>query len=244
MAKKFTWKVWLRLNLLTKEVENDYVAEVSTTGKTLRNEDIAQIIKDEGSELQYETLLDILNHSDRLRRERIQQGYSVQTGVCHISPRITGNWIGSSEPFDPKKHKITCDLTTTDELRKALEEVGVEVLGVKDSGARIGLVTDVTTGMTDGSITPDGDLIITGEKIRIEPLEEEGFGVFFVDINGGEIPVTHPFTQNDPKKIICRIPALGSGEYTLKIVTRYSHGSNKPLNKPRTIIYNLLLTVE
>jgi hypothetical protein len=30
MAKKFTWKVWLRLNLLTKEVENDYVAEVST----------------------------------------------------------------------------------------------------------------------------------------------------------------------------------------------------------------------
>jgi hypothetical protein len=38
MAKKHTWKLWLRLNLLTKDVENDYVAEVSTTGKTLLNE--------------------------------------------------------------------------------------------------------------------------------------------------------------------------------------------------------------
>jgi hypothetical protein len=46
MAKKFTWKVWLRLNLLTKEVENDYVAEVSTTGKTLRYTQGATLLKD------------------------------------------------------------------------------------------------------------------------------------------------------------------------------------------------------
>jgi hypothetical protein len=36
MAKNYLWKVWLKLNLLTKEVENDYVAEVSTRGRTLR----------------------------------------------------------------------------------------------------------------------------------------------------------------------------------------------------------------
>jgi hypothetical protein len=192
--------------------------------------------------LQYETLLDILNHSDRLRRERIQQGYSVQTGVCHITPRVTGNWIGSTEPFDPKKHKITCDLTASAELRKALEEVGVEVLGVKDSGARIGLVTDVTTGKNDGTITVGGDLIVTGEKIRIEPLDEEGLGVFFVDASGIETPVTHPFTQNDPKKIICRVPALGAGSYTLKIVTRFSQ-STTLLKYPRTIVYEPALLV-
>jgi hypothetical protein len=34
MAKNYLWKVWLKLNLLTKEVENDYIAEVSTTGRT------------------------------------------------------------------------------------------------------------------------------------------------------------------------------------------------------------------
>jgi hypothetical protein len=218
------------------------VAEVSTTGKTLRNDDIAQIIKDEGSELQYETLLDILNHSDRLRRERIQQGYSVQTGVCHLSPRVTGNWMGSSEPFDPKKHKITCDLVPSAELHHAFEEIGVEVLGVKDSGARIGLVTDVATGKTDGTLTLDGDLIIDGEKIKVAPDGEADLGVFFVDVNGGETPVTHPLTQNDPKRIICRVPSLAADAYTLKIVTRYSNGTTL-LKQPRTIVYELPLTV-
>jgi hypothetical protein len=242
MAKKHTWKLWLRLNLLTKDVENDYVAEVSTTGKTLRNEDIAQAIKDEGSELQYETLLDILNHSDRLRRERIQQGYSVQTGVCHITPRVTGNWIGSAQPFNPDVHKITCDLTASAELRHALEDVGVEVLGVRDSGARIGLVTDVATGKTDGTITRNGDLIIEGEKIRISPIDGEGLGIFFILANGDAAPVTDPLTQNDPKKIICRVPSLAAGEYTLQIVTRFSNTSTL-LKEARAIIYNQLLTV-
>ena len=39
--KNYIWKIWLRLNLLTKDVDNDYVAEVSTVGNTVRNEDIA-----------------------------------------------------------------------------------------------------------------------------------------------------------------------------------------------------------
>ncbi|GHV48735.1 hypothetical protein FACS1894181_05320 [Bacteroidia bacterium] len=38
MVKRFFWKVWLKLNLLTKNVDNDYIAEVSTVGKTLRKE--------------------------------------------------------------------------------------------------------------------------------------------------------------------------------------------------------------
>jgi hypothetical protein len=103
-------------------------------------------------------------------------------------------------------------------------------------------VTDVTTGKNDGTITVGGDLIITGEKIRIEPIDEEGLGVFFVDASGIETPVTHPLTQNDPKKIICRTPALGAGDYTLKIVTRFSNSAVQ-LKAPRTLIYELPLTV-
>ena len=29
MAKRFFWKVWLKLNLLTRDVDNDYIAEVA-----------------------------------------------------------------------------------------------------------------------------------------------------------------------------------------------------------------------
>ena len=41
LAKKSSWKVWLKRNLLTKDGENDFIAEVSTIGETLSNDDIA-----------------------------------------------------------------------------------------------------------------------------------------------------------------------------------------------------------
>ena len=56
MATTKYWKVWLTPNLLTKDIDNDYIAEVSTSKQTLRNEDIAQRIVDEGSEIKYDTL--------------------------------------------------------------------------------------------------------------------------------------------------------------------------------------------
>jgi hypothetical protein len=243
-AKKFFWKVWLRLNALTKDIENDYIAEVSTIGKTLRNEDIARSIKDEGSELQYETLLDILNRADRQRIKKIQEGYSILTGVSHISPRVLGAWLGTVYRFDPEKHHITVDQTPSAELRAALDEVGIEVLGVKDSGAIISLVTDAATGKTDGTITPDDDIIIEGEKIRIAPDDEAGLGVFFIGAQGEEWQVTHRLTENNPKKVIARVPSLPvANSYTLVIKTRFTKSASALLKEPRTLTYSLPLTV-
>jgi hypothetical protein len=147
--------------------------------------------------------------------------------------------------FDPKEHKITLDATQTVEMRRALEDVGVEILGKKaDGGAIIGLVTDVLTGKTDGTISVGGDIIITGEKIKIFPKDgDDELGVFFVNVDSGEIPLDYPLTQNDPKKIVCRLPVniMDGGVYTLKIVTRYSNGS-VVLKTPHTLLYELPLT--
>ena len=240
--KRFFWKIWLRLNLLTKEVDNDYTAEVSTVGNTKRNEDIARAIIEEGSELKFDTLLDILNRRDGVEKRMLQQGNSVQNANVRLAPRVSGSWVGSTANFDPAVHKITIDATITNEMRTALEEVGVEVLGVKNSGAIIGLVTDTATGKTDGSITINDDILIEGDKLKIAPEDEVGLGVFFVTNTGVEIPVTRRLTQNDPKKIIARVPKLLAGEYTLKIITRFSTSSTL-LNEPRTIEYERKLTV-
>ena len=155
MATTKYWKVWLTPNLLTKDVDNDYIAEVSTSKHTLRNEDIAQRIVAEGSEIKYDTLLSIINQHDRIIREAVCDGYSVLTGVGQYSPRVTGNWIGKNANFDPAVNKLTLDMVLSKEMRNALSVVGVEVLGVKESGgAEIGLVTDTVTGNTDGTTTP------------------------------------------------------------------------------------------
>jgi hypothetical protein len=239
---KFFWKVWLRLNLLTKDVDNDYTAEVSTVGNTKHNEDIARTIIEEGSEIKYDTLLSILNQRDRIERQMVQQGSSVQTGNVRLSPRINGSWLGSNAKFDPDVHKKTLDATITNEMREALEEVGIEVLGIKDSGAFIGLVTDTSTGLNDGTITANEDILIEGDKLRIIPEDEAGLGIFFIDSSGNAIPVTRRLTQNDPKKIIARVPELPAGEYTLQVVTRFSSGLQL-LKEARVIEYDKKLIV-
>ncbi|MCD8270005.1 MAG: DUF4469 domain-containing protein [Parabacteroides sp.] len=236
------WKVWLRFNLLTKDVDNDYTAEVSTMKNSLRNEDIAQRIINEGSEIKYDTLLSIINQHDRIIREAVMDGYSVLTKTCQFTPRVTGSWIGSSAKFDPEKHKVTLDITLASEMREALSHVGVEVLEVKGSGAQIGLVTDEATGLATGVITPGDDILIDGEKIRVAG-DAAGVGVFFIGSDDVSHPVTHRLSKNDPKCVRARVPAdLADGKYTLRIVTQFSNTSTL-LKEPRTLEYERQLTV-
>ncbi|GHT26064.1 hypothetical protein FACS189430_12560 [Bacteroidia bacterium] len=92
-------------------------------------------------------------------------------------------------------------------------------------------------------MTSNEDIIIEGDKIKIAPDGEDNLGIFFVEDNGTETPVTHRLLQNDPKKIIARIPPLEAGTYTLKVVTKFSQGSIY-LKEPRSIIYSQPLTIE
>jgi hypothetical protein len=242
MAKETFWKVWLRRNLLTHDVENDYNAEVSTVGRTLKNEDIAARIVAARSEQRYETILSILNERDQIVRNTLAQGTAVQDGCLRIAPRVSGSWIGASHAFDPAVHKIGLDATPSAEMRAVLETIGVEVLGEKDSGAYIGLVTDGSTGKTDGTITPDEDLIVTGDKLKIAPEDDAELGVFFVDESGAETRVARKLTENNPKKLIFRVPPLADGVWTLKVATRFSN-SKQLLNSPRSIVYEFPLKV-
>lgn len=247
MASTKFWKVWLKPNLLTKDVDNDYIAEVSTSKQTLRNEDIAQRIVDEGSEIKYDTLLSIINQHDRIIREAVCDGYSVLTGVAQFSPRVTGNWIGKSANFDPNTNKLTLDMVLSKEMRDALSTVGVEVLGVKEGGgAEIGLVTNTLDGNTDGYINPGEDILIEGTKIKIAG-DEEMCGVYFVSL-GTETEtirkVDRRLTQNLPSSIIARVPAdLEPGEYTLRIVTQFTNSGSTLLKEPRTIEYDMPLMI-
>jgi hypothetical protein len=238
----FFWKVWLRLNLLTKDVENDYIAEVSTVRSTKRNADIAAEIINEGSEIKYDTLLSVLNQRDRIVRRMIQQGNSVLDGCVQITPRVTGSWVGSNAKFDPAVHRITVDTVPTADMREALKAVGIEMLGVKAGGAYIGLVTDTSTGATDDTVTAGDDIRIEGDRLKVAPDDDPALGVFFVDSAGAATSVSRRLTDNTPKRITARVPALPPGQYTLRLVTRFT-SSSVLLNEPRTIEYERLLTV-
>jgi hypothetical protein len=242
--KKFIWKVLLKLNLLTKEKDNDYVAEVSTTGSTVRNEDVASAIEEEGSEINYQTILSILNRADAIKRRFILSCRTVQDGVGHYKPQILGPWDGATAKFDDTVNTVYMEMTPSPEMHEAFKEVGAEVVGVKDSGAYIGRIINSVTGKADGLIVPDEDITIEGEKIKIVPDNDENSGVFFTSIETGVVTkVTKRFVKNDPKTVIARVPALSAGKYSLSIVTKFA-SSTIALKAPRTIVYEHTLSVE
>jgi hypothetical protein len=245
-VKKFIWVVRLYLNLLTGGI-NDYVASVLSKGKkTMRTADIARIIVERRTELKFSTILSVLNDSDAIIRELVQQGNSVLTGCCQVQPeRVTGTWAGPTANFDPKVHKIGLHIIPSAEMRKALKEVFVEVLGKKDDGAFIGLVTNQSTGLVDNVMNTGDDIIIEGDKLKIaygKDDKEEDFGVFFVGADSTATRVTRRLVQNDPKKLVTRMPDLPAGQYTLRVVTRFASGNNI-LKEPRVIEYGRPLVI-
>lgn len=241
-AYDFYWKIWLRLNLLTKDVDNDYIAEVSTVKNTLRNEDLARRIVEKGSEITYETMLSVIRKYDLVVREAVQQGYSVMTENCQFTPRVSGTWNTAADQFDPARHKITLDTVVTATMRDALARVGVEVLGVKETSGGISRVTDGYTGLTDGTITIGDVIDIEGDKIRIAG-DTADVGVFFVNGEGSVTQATGRLRRNDPKFVQIQVPAtLAAGaQYTLRIVTQFTSGNNL-LKEARTIEYDRPLT--
>ena len=246
-AEYYYWKILLRPNGLSKDVENDYIAEVSTASRNaLRNENLARLIVESRSELHYDTILSILRQRDGLVRKSLLQGVSIQDDNIYLKPRVLGVWQGYNPVYDPKEHKITVDASPTSLLRKLLnKEVRLQLLGSKtDGGARIGLVTDMATGRTDGHISSGGDILIQGLKIKIAPMEPPQ-GVFFVASDGQVIPLDIPPVENLPKSIICRVPSqVRGGLYTLQVCTRYSNTNGKLLAAPRTLVYDFPLCEE
>lgn len=155
---------------------------------------------------------------------------------------MSGVWASAKAPFDSAAHKRTADLTLTQEFRSALEVVGVRVLGTKASGAEIALVTDASTGKTDGTITAGDDIVLDGEKIKIADEADEAQGVFFVDSEGKEHRVTRHLTVNKPTQVIARVPSDVSGEVKVVVRTKFT-GSATLLKSVREIEYSLLCKV-
>jgi hypothetical protein len=245
---KYNWKVWLRLNKLTPN-PTDYVAEVDTAGDTRRQQDIIDRITAEGSEVKPETIKAVLDRANAVKRDFLLAGYGVFDDFIHLTPRIDGAWSGR-ESFTEGKHRVTVDAILSKAMHEEFKQVGVEVLGVAESGARIMLVTDVATQLTDGTVTPGDDIVIAGDKIKLAGLPqpdgvmEPGIGVFFVLISSGDSMEAIRVSENLPARLVARVPtALAPGEsLMLHIVTRYSNGATL-LREPRTIIYNLPLKV-
>jgi hypothetical protein len=169
-------------------------------------------------------------------------GFSINTGWFTASVHIHGVFDSPTETFDPDKHIILFEFHQGSLLRRELDSVTVEILGVAEVGIVIAQVTDVKTGSVNDLLTPDRNLKISGYKLKIAG-DDPANGVYFIDENGNPTQVDpSDIVINNPSEVIVIIPALAAGTYKLEITTQYA--GTTPLKEPRTVIFDKILTVQ
>ena len=158
-------------------------------------------------------------------------------GVVQITPRVSGVWETEGAEYDEKIHKRTVDIVPTADLRDVLDAISVKVLGAKEATARITSITDTATGLKDGTITIGDDIIIEGDKLKVDE-KDSSQGVFFIRADGAMVKTTRRLSINKPSQIIARVPKnLPAGPVTVMIRTKYAK-SGTALKEIREITYN------
>ena len=244
--KKYVWKFDLEEYLMTKDVLEDYKAILKPI-QSLDITDVARAIVEERTEYRVDTLVNTANLIDEKIRQLVCQNNIVKTGTAMFTPAIEGLFLGKTGTVDPAKNKCTVSIIPTAAMRSELDKVTMEFSGtVKESGgARIGLVKDVTTGKTDGTITPGGMIDVTGSKIRCINADGTGIGSLTL-LKSTDRSVATSITLfgiNDPSRLMFTLPAnLEAGTYELTLETYFSTNSTQ-LKQPRTLVYSIPLVV-
>ena len=245
-TKKYVWKFDLEEYLMTKDVLEDYKAILKPI-QSLDITDVARAIVEERTEYRVDTLVNTANLIDEKIRQLVCQNNIVKTGTAMFTPAIEGLFLGKTGTVDPAKNKCTVNIIPTAAMRSELDKVTMEFSGtVKESGgARIGLVKDVTTGKTDGTITPGGMIDVTGSKIRCINADGTGIGSLTL-LKSTDRSVATSITLfgiNDPSRLMFTLPAnLEAGTYELTLETYFSTNSTQ-LKQPRTLVYSIPLVV-
>jgi hypothetical protein len=236
-------KAWLYKNLLTKDNPHDYIARVSSD-RSLGIIDICEsAVSRGGSDVSAFAMEHAVNLFLKEMGYQLCNGLSVNTGWFAANVHIRGVFDSPAETFNSEKHTVLIEFHQGSLLRKELETVTVEILGVAETGITIAQVTDVKTGSVNDLITPNHNLKISGYKLKITG-DNPANGVYFIDEQGNRIQVdSSDIAINNPSELMIIIPSLAQGMYQLEITTQFVGSGGKVLNEPRSAIFENPLTV-
>lgn len=236
---KHTLKGWLVDNAVTTDDKEDKILQLESAG-SLTLSDIIDEMKKEDTGLRTETLEHAMKLFNRVVSDLLLNGFAVNTGLFHAVPQFRG--VVRNGQWDPEKNSIYVSFTQDKELREAIAETSVNILGDKSSGMYISGVEDAATHAVDGLMTPGRNFIVTGRLLKVAG-GEEGVGITLTPEGEGEPVVIEPdmLAVNNPSQLVILIPTdLAPGEYTLTITTQHA-GSSTMLKTPRSVSRQIVI---
>ena len=238
-------KAYLYDNVLTKN-PNDFVARVSSE-RSLNVKDVCRLAVTRGGA---DTTMATMEHNVKLWFKemgyQLNDGYSINADGWFVAGlHIKGVFNSPTETFNPQKHNAFFHFRQGTQLRKGLDNIEIDVLGIADSLLSIMQVVDIKTGSVNNLLTPNRNLRISGAKIKIAGSNAEN-GVYFVN------QTTHARAKvefsdiiiNNPSELMIVVPELAAGTYQIEIITQFSGNSIKQLQEPHSTIFDKVLTVQ
>jgi hypothetical protein len=153
-------------NLLTQLDLGDYRAQVVNVVSKTQKEIIDRIMHI-GAGVIRSDITSILEAYKQVICEIVEEGGAVTTELFNIFPSISGVFTSITDSYDPAHHHVHANL----HAGIALREARLKVKPKKVSGGLIELsvlaVTDVNTGSLNNLLTPNRNLHIAGQKIKI-----------------------------------------------------------------------------
>jgi hypothetical protein len=232
----------LEENLLTDDPE-DFRAQVVNVVSYTQNDIIERIMRI-GAGLTRSDVLSVLEAEKQVVCEIVEDGGAVTTELFNIFPSIGGNFDGATDTFDSSRHRVRINLRIGTALRNVVGDVKPKKVTTGITSLSVLAVTDVKTGSMNNLLTPNRNLRIAGQKLKIAGNVPEA-GVWFINQDDGErVQVeASDIVTNKPSELIIIIPELRSGSsYKLEIVTCFT-GGVVLLKTPHTTQFNKVLTV-
>jgi hypothetical protein len=232
-------------------LEPNYVAETPGALKSVFDPSAEPVTPEEAAE---QAAQEAADHAQNmlatfdLIEEKIVNGIMSGRGYkgryFSLHPSVRGVVL-PGQPFNEAEHKVGLTCSINAKMKSLLSTIKLTVKGQKDfeDFAKINAVEDAVSKTRNELITIGDDILVTGERIKImgndeNGLKEQGIGVFFIPETGAAVQSTR-LIQNEKSFINVRVPKTLTPDklYTLRIVTRYSNGTNI-LVSPRSVDFH------
>ena len=221
---------WIADNPVTADKTDRILLLESAGGANLA--DILDEMKKEDTGLREETLQHVVNLFLRITMDLILSGYKVNVGLFYAVAKFVGVLEGGK--WNPEKNSIYVSFTQGKDLREAIAETSVEILGEKANVMYIIETEDRKTGRKDGSATAGRNLFVRGAMLKVVG-DDPSVGVTLTASGGTETKLEDDLiTTNKPSELTLLMPSeLEAGEYTLTVTTQFNSGAL--LKTPRSV---------
>ena len=224
-------------NTVTVDNKEDMILVPVSNGSADEERIIAEM-KAEDSGLREETIRHVFDLEKRVTKRLLMSGVSVNTGLYYASVSFHG--VIESSAWNPAKNSIVVNFNVGADLREAIKNTVVNIIGAKGSAMYIAGVQDISTRALDSSATAGRAFTLKGAMLKVTGTDDS-VGITLTDSKSKITKITEDlWVLNEPSRLSFIIPAgLAKGTYELKVTTQYTR--NTLLKVPRSVIKTIYI---